>query len=118
MALVTYHPSLVASSSAIDQATLYLTTKSLHTQALASFPGSLHLVQVGILIAIYEYATGRINEALCSISLCARIGYATGLHLLSFTEGSDHSSQVAEKNSTWWAVVITERLVLASYYFV
>lgn len=118
MALVTYHPSLVASSSAVDQATLYLTTKSLYTQALASFPDSLLLVQAGIIIASYEYATRRINEAICSISVCARMGYATGLHLLSLTEGSNHSSQVAEKNNTWWGVVITERLDLESYYFV
>ena len=114
MALVTYIPSLATSSSAVDPATLYLTTKSLYTQTLASFPDSLLLVQAGIIIASYEYATRMINEAFCSISVCARMGYATGLHRLNLTEGSDHSSQAAEKNNTWWGVVITERSGLES----
>lgn len=117
MALVTYIPSLATSSSAVDPATLYLTTKSLYTQTLASFPDSLLLVQAGIIIASYEYATRMINEAFCSISVCARMGYATGLHRLNLTEGSDHSSQAAEKNNTWWGVVITERSGLEWYYF-
>jgi len=116
MALVTYHPSLVASSSAVDQATLYFTTKSLYTQALGSFPDSFPLIQAGIIIASYEYATQRINEAFCSINVCARMGYAIGLHLVSLTEGSDLYSQAAEKNNTWWGIVIAERSDLELYY--
>lgn len=116
MALVTYHPSLAAPSSAIDQATLYVTTKSLYTQALASFPDSLLLVQAGIIIASYEYASRKINEAFCSISICARIGYALGLHLVNLKEATDHSSQAAEKHNTWWGIVIAERSDLESYY--
>ncbi|KAJ5306859.1 hypothetical protein N7508_005874 [Penicillium antarcticum] len=113
MALVTYHPSLVTSSSAVDQATLYFTVKSLYSQTLASFPDSLHLVQAGTIIASYEYATRRIHEAFFSISVCARMGYTIGLHLLSLTGRSDNPSQATEKSDTWWGVVITERTILS-----
>jgi hypothetical protein len=109
MALVTYHPSLVMSSSTVDQETLYLTTKSLYAQAKSTFSDSLPLIQAGIIIASYEYATQRVDEAFCSISVCARMGYASGLHAVSLTEGSDHHPQTAEKNNTWWGIVIAER---------
>jgi hypothetical protein len=116
MALVTYHPGLVLPSSGVDHATLYFTTKSLYTQAQGSFANSLPLIQAGIIIASYEYATQRINEAFCSIGVCARMGYAAGLHLVSLTEESHYCCQAAERYNTWWGIVITERSDPELYY--
>ncbi|KAJ5180735.1 hypothetical protein N7492_003945 [Penicillium capsulatum] len=110
MGLVTYHPEIVEPSTIIDQTTLYLTTKSLFTQVQSSFPGSRALIQAGVIIASYEYATQRTNEAFASIGICARMGYAAGLDIGSRTEGSDHDSQ-AEEASTWWGIVIAERTI-------
>ncbi|KAF4768264.1 hypothetical protein HAV15_002727 [Penicillium sp. str.  len=111
MCLITYHPGLAESSSAIDHATLYLTTKSLYTQIQSSFPPSLHLIQAGIIIASYEYATKKINDAFASIAVCARMGYAARLHLINLVEGLDPMEylQAEEQLSTWWGIVITER---------
>lgn len=112
MCLITYHPGLVArNSSPVDQATLYLTTKTFYAQIQSSFPHSLHLIQAGIIIASYEYATKKVNDAFASIGVCARMGYAARLHLASPIEGSDprQYSQAEEELSTWWAIVIAER---------
>lgn len=111
MCLITYHPGLAKSSSAIDHATLYLTTKSLYTQIQSSFSPSLHLIQAGIIIASYEYATKKINDAFASIAVCARMGYAARLHLINSVEGLDPMEylQAEEELSTWWGIVITER---------
>ncbi|KAJ5876806.1 hypothetical protein N7455_000271 [Penicillium solitum] len=113
MCLITYHPGLAESSSAIDHATLYLTTKSLYTQIQSSFPPSLHLIQAGIIIASYEYATKKINDAFASIAVCARMGYAARLHLINLVEGLDPMEylQAEEQLSTWWGIVITERTI-------
>lgn len=99
MGLVTYRPHLAMSCSVVDPMTLYLTTKSLFTQAQSSISRSLPLIQAGIIIANYEYATQKINEAFASIAVCARMGYAAGLHL----------GNLAEEANTWWGIVIAER---------
>lgn len=111
MCLITYHPGLAKGSSAIDHATLYLTTKSLYTQIQSSFPNSLHLIQAGIIIASYEYATKKINDAFASIGVCARMGYAARLHIVNLVEGLDpmEYSQADEELATWWGIVIAER---------
>ncbi|KAJ5497894.1 hypothetical protein N7453_006945 [Penicillium expansum] len=111
MCLITYHPGLAKDSSAIDQATLYLTTKSLYTQIQSSFPHSLHLIQAGIIIASYEYATNRINDAFASIGVCARMGYAARLHLVRLVGELDtvEYSQAEEELGIWWGIVIVER---------
>lgn len=115
MALVTYHPNLGASGSALNEETFYITVKSVFAQTLASFPNSLHLLQAGIIIATHEYATRRISEALCTISICARMGYATDLHLVVQTELPGHLIQPSEKIITWMGVVILERSALEPY---
>jgi hypothetical protein len=111
MCLITYHPGLAKSPSVIDQVTLYLTTKSLYSHIQSFFPHSLHLIQAGIIIASYEYATNKINDAFASIAVCARMGYAARLHLVSLAEGLDpmQYSQAEEELSTWWGIVIAER---------
>ncbi|KAF7585881.1 hypothetical protein BBP40_009941 [Aspergillus hancockii] len=112
MCLITYHPELTTQAlSPIDQATLYLTTKSLYTQVQSTFPASLHLIQAGVLISAYEYATRKPHDAFASISICARMGYAARLHLASPVEGLDPIThlQAEEETNTWWGIVICER---------
>jgi len=110
MCMITYHPEFASQSQSIDQATLYLTAKSLLTQVQTSFPPSLHLIQASVIIAAYEYANGKIHNALVSIGSCARMGYTIGLHLASPVDIVDSDTCFeAEKCNTWWGIIICER---------
>lgn len=112
MCLITYHPELVQRvPEPIDMATLYVTTKTLFAQVQASFTPTLHLIQASTIIAAYEYATGKFDDAFTTIGLCARIGYASRLHLTSPESGMDRSAQLQaeEEGNTWWGIVACER---------
>ncbi len=116
---------------------LHLAAQSLFSQVRATFPPSVRLVQTGLLLALYEYAHGRPDDALASVACCARMAYAARLHVPwrqpSQTTGDEPGShlpadallQAAEAANTWWGVVICERygrllssaLPLGSRYF-
>ncbi|KAJ6107745.1 hypothetical protein N7523_009068 [Penicillium sp. IBT 18751x] len=111
MCLVTYHPEFTQQLQPIDQDTLYLTAKSLITQVQTSFPPSLPLIQAGVIIAAYEYASGKLHNAVSSIGNCARMGYTIGLHLARPVETADPvPSLQTEEFNTWWGIIICERI--------
>ncbi|KAH8660452.1 hypothetical protein BX600DRAFT_56848 [Xylariales sp. PMI_506] len=90
---------------------LYLATSSLFAQARVCFQPSLHLVQAGLLLAVYEYLQGRPDDAFISIANCARMAYAIRLHE-SFHGAVGGSNNLMERKTaanTWWAIVICER---------
>lgn len=106
----------------IDRRSLYLAARSLFAQAQASFSPSVHLIQAGLLLAIYEYVIGRPDEAFTSIAACARMAYATRIHLCSCAlppwpwtsmlsaDADIHLKlQAHEAANTWWGVIICER---------
>lgn len=110
MCLITYHPDFSQHPRPIDQDTLYLTTKSIVTQVQTSFPPSLPLVQAGVILAAYEYANGKIHNALSSIGNCARMGYTIGLHLARPVEAAESIPPLqTEESNTWWGIIICER---------
>ncbi|KAE8360849.1 hypothetical protein BDV27DRAFT_133875 [Aspergillus caelatus] len=112
MCLVTYHPEFSHSQNTEPPhlSTLYLTTKSLFAQVQASSSLSLPLIQAGVLIAVYEYSSGRYSESIASIGYCARMGISHGLHLVNPPGITDDElfTQVEEWN-TWWSIFICER---------
>lgn len=115
MCLITYHPqALEKPLPGIDQESLYIATKSLFGQVqTASFmqgQPSVSLIQAGILIAIYDYARGMANSAYLSISICARMGYAAGIHEQTRPPGRGALSK--EEGNTWWGILIWERYSL------
>lgn len=109
--LVTYHPELSQIASPPATSSLYLATKALFTQVQASAPLSLNLIQTGVIIATYEYANGRVQDAFASIGACARLGFAAHLHLAHPTQGPDLDTnpQAEEEANTWWGIIICER---------
>lgn len=112
MCLVTYHSEIVAQpSESLDPGTLYVTVKTLLAQVQASTPPSLHLIQATTILAAYEYATRKFQEAFATIGLCARTGYAYRLHLADPTSDMDHEAylEVEEARNTWWGIIISER---------
>jgi hypothetical protein len=113
--LTTYHPkSIEKSLPGIDQESLYIATKSLFSrvQTASSVQGkrSLSLVQAGVLIAIYEYARGMVDSAYISIGVCARMGYAAGIHERTRLPGK--GTLPKEEGNTWWAILIYERYII------
>lgn len=128
--LVTSSPELGrASGSAtrtqqVDRRSLHLATRSLLAQAQAVFPPSLHLVQAGLLLSLYEFAYGCPDMALATIAGCARMGYAARIHVhirppqqapgslktdVATDRGTDYWLRNEEAANTWWGVVICER---------
>ncbi|RDK38385.1 hypothetical protein M752DRAFT_307687 [Aspergillus phoenicis ATCC 13157] len=110
MCLITYHPefSYRQDIERIDQASLYLTTKSLFTQVQSSSPDSLRLIQAGIIIAIYEYSSGRNNDAFATIGYCARMGISSRLHLTTpFQATGGPTAMQEEESNTHWGIFIS-----------
>ncbi|RFU31442.1 hypothetical protein B7463_g4874, partial [Scytalidium lignicola] len=115
-----------ANTQAIDRRSLHLATKSLLAQVQGSFPPSIHLIQAALLLAVYEYAQGRPDEAFVSIAGCARMAYAARIHRpspvpprsekVSLTTDTDPDTdldlqlQVEEAANTWWGIIICERI--------
>lgn len=110
--LITYHPVLSPHApQSLDRETLYLATKTIFAQAQAFFPPSLPLIQAGIIIAVYEYAHYKINDAISSICVCARMGQAARIHLAEPAQQGKSSSyqQAEDEYKTWWQIIILER---------
>lgn len=112
MSLITYYPeATLQNQRSVEQSSLYLATKTIFTQVHSSSSPSLHLIQAGLILATYEYASGMVENALSSISLCARMGYATRIQLSDPQQKSegDEYLQAEEELNTWWGIVICER---------
>lgn len=112
--LISYHPKSIGKSlPGIDQESLYIATKSLfnQVQAAGSVRGqpSISLIQACILIAVYEYARGMADSAFLSIGICARMGYAAGIHERTSRPGKETLSE--EERNTWWTILIYERYI-------
>lgn len=101
--LITYDPPQ-HHPPPIGYDTLYLHAKTLFTQIQVLRRPSIHLIQAGIFISIYEYAHGRPNSALASIDICARMSYKAGIHQNPERLGR------SETWNTWWAIRIFERI--------
>lgn len=112
MCLVTYHPEIVAQATeSLAPATLYVTVRTLLAQVQASSSTSLHLIQATAILAAYEYATRKFDEAFATIGLCARMGYACSLHLADPKPDMGHDAylEAEEARNTWWGVITSER---------
>ncbi|OJK03622.1 hypothetical protein ASPACDRAFT_111479 [Aspergillus aculeatus ATCC 16872] len=122
MGLLTYSaespdsPPAVQRGHRVANQTLYVATKSLLAQAQAVCAPSLRLIQAGVLLAVYEYASGCPEKAFVTIGSCARMAYAARLRSspsLTSTAPlrSDWNAEEEEVN-TWWGIRICERTFL------
>ena len=100
-----------------DRQALYLSAKALLAQVQGSLHRpSLHLIQAILLLAGFEYASGRPETAFVTIAGCAREAYAAGIHNRTST-GRGHcdrglglrADDVDEAWNTWWGIVVYER---------
>ncbi|KAF2198505.1 hypothetical protein GQ43DRAFT_474482 [Delitschia confertaspora ATCC 74209] len=113
---------VVSKPSHVDHDSLYLTATALFAQVQALFPPSISLVQAGLLLAVYEYMSGRSDKAFASIGGCARMAYAARIHVCNVpssqlpwrpmdgrTSDRAYQLQVQEAANTWWGIIIWER---------
>lgn len=71
---------------------------------------TLCILQSGLLLAVYEQGSGHLSDAYLTLSTCASLGYAIGLHKLSDSNTSDGE----ERKRVWWATYLLDRLVYYS----
>ncbi|KAL3482036.1 hypothetical protein BJX99DRAFT_253158 [Aspergillus californicus] len=92
---------------------LYLATKSLLAQVQGSMTPSIALIQASLLLATYEYASGRPEAALITLSGCARMAYAARIQTVHSNSRNstnfESRFEIEEAANTWWGIVISER---------
>ena len=110
ISLLTYDPKLLPQTTppVVPRESLYLSIRTLFSQvqAAARGPPSVHFIQAGILLALYEYANGRPDDAFLSIAACARMGYASHLHRVRQPVSEALEEELV---NTWLAIIIFER---------
>lgn len=117
MCLVVLRPSLDSPVKSPDSLkTLYLTVKSCFAKTQAIIAATVPLVQAGVLIAAYEYATRRAETAYISIEACATMANVLGLgrnQLQGDEDRPDNESlmKTLEERNVWWSIIVMERQV-------
>ncbi|KAF2101801.1 hypothetical protein NA57DRAFT_73242 [Rhizodiscina lignyota] len=97
---------------------VYLTAKALFAQVQAVTHASTALLQAGILISTFEFASGLSEAAYVSIGICARMSQILGLNgVENRRDGAPSYSKSAiillEERNIWWAVMILERVIIS-----
>lgn len=98
----------------VEELTFYVATKSLMAQAQALRAPTTHLIQAGVLLAVYEYARGHPEQAFVTIGNSARMAYASRLKStssLTRTAALRTDWAAEEEINTWWGIIICERYV-------
>ncbi|MCJ1479647.1 hypothetical protein MMC13_008333 [Lambiella insularis] len=114
MCLITSQPSADSRGTIKDQENLYLTTKMLFAHVQTVLPTSTSLAQALLLIANYEYGHGLNDAAYVSIGICARMGFAVGLHKTMLNRNSREDEtwlQREEERNLWWGILLSERFI-------
>jgi hypothetical protein len=104
----------------VDHSLLHITATALFAQVQVQYPPSLYLLQAGLLLAVYEYISGRPDNAFTSIASCARMAYAARIHIqptlsppwrptYDASAALAYQLRVQEAANTWWGIVISER---------
>ncbi|KAH8807428.1 hypothetical protein F5884DRAFT_789231 [Xylogone sp. PMI_703] len=114
--LVTMHPHIELLGGIMRPTALYMVVRMFYTQVQTVFQASAALVQAGLIISAYEYASGRLDSAHISIGACARMAQIVGIYepvtnkdLLVGT--APWSKEIGRRN-LWWAIIILERFIL------
>lgn len=117
LCLLAWNPSSITSSrqKPILRQSLYATVSMLFRRAQTAISASTSLVQASLLIAAYEYATGKPRMANTSLRTCARIMSAVGLTgpnnkgLKTLCSDRHIRLKAREELNLWWGVLTFER---------
>ncbi|KPI34370.1 uncharacterized protein AB675_4894 [Cyphellophora attinorum] len=92
---------------------LFVFLRMLTAQVQTERPLSLRLLQTHVLLAAYEYASGRPEVAYVSLNTC--VGMAQAMQIPEYGKLRGEFGELcrsAEIVNTWWAIVILQRLTL------
>lgn len=110
MCLVTCRPTAQLShASPAGLTSLYLTAKSVFAEAQTVVCASTAIVQAAVLLAAYEYASGRIDAAYISIGSASRMCHVLGIDHFSELATMQNDPSCCEDLNVWWSVIILER---------
>ena len=97
------------------QTKFYVAVREYHFLVESAGILSLHLLQAGLLLAVYEFGHAIFPNAYITIGRCARIGHVMGIHhgasappLLS---PPTSWTEMEERSRVWWAVFLLDRLL-------
>ncbi|KAI9760148.1 MAG: hypothetical protein M4579_001868 [Chaenotheca gracillima] len=94
---------------------LYSVAKRFYFLAETNNVTTLHLLQAGLLIALYEIGHGIYPAAFLTVGNCARLGYALGLRAekgaAQMLNRCGTWTEQEERRRVWWGVVILDRYV-------
>ncbi|KAF5230747.1 hypothetical protein FANTH_13739 [Fusarium anthophilum] len=79
---------------------------------------SVPLVQAGIVLSAYEYATGQIDSAYMSFAACIRMAQVVGVDVaykrLNAVQEETRLQATSEWN-LWWSIIVLERFISLEY---
>ncbi|RKK95472.1 hypothetical protein BFJ68_g14758 [Fusarium oxysporum] len=102
----------------VHHAAVHTTVRTLYAQVQAMMHASTSLVQAGIILSAYEYASGQIDSAFISIAVCIRmaqvVGVDTAYNRLDAVQEETRLQATSEWN-LWWSIIVLERFILLEY---
>ncbi|KAF5618408.1 hypothetical protein F25303_13023 [Fusarium sp. NRRL 25303] len=97
---------------------VHVNVKTLYAQVQAISRASIALVQAGVILSAYEYASGQIDSAYISIATSIRmalvIGVDTAYEKLGAVQEETRLQATSEWN-LWWSIIVLERFILLEY---
>ncbi len=95
------------------QTSFYLSVKEYHFLVESAGILSIHLLQAGILLAVYEFGHAIFPAAYITIGRCARIAHAMGIHhnagVPPMLGAATSWTEIEERSRVWWAVFLLDR---------
>lgn len=99
-------------SDLADLNTLYLTVKMLYAQVQTMISMSISVVQTGILIAVFEFSSGRCHAALLTLATCTAMLQQCKINIRTQNEQPSEPSTAASLEVIRWHILVCERFVL------
>ncbi|KAF5530776.1 transcriptional regulatory moc3 [Fusarium mexicanum] len=98
----------------LQPSAVHVTVKTLHAQVQAIMHASIPLVQAGVILSAYEYATGQIDSAYISIAACIRMAQFVSVDVayerLDAVQEEKRLQATSEWN-LWWSIIVLERFI-------
>ncbi|KAF4948194.1 hypothetical protein FGADI_9822 [Fusarium gaditjirri] len=116
--LVTLRSSGDLADPFLHHSAVHVTVKTLYAQVQAITHASMALVQAGVILSAYEYASGQIDSAYISIVACIRMAQVVGVDTVYNKMGAVQEEirlQATAEWNLWWSILVLERFILLEY---
>ncbi|KAI8412164.1 hypothetical protein FOFC_08792, partial [Fusarium oxysporum] len=102
----------------LHHSAVHVTVKTLYAQVQAITHASIPLIQTGVILSAYEYASGQIGSAYISIASCIRMAQVVGVEAAYDNLGAVQEETRLHATSEWnlwWSIIVLERFILLEY---